>query len=517
MKKLMSLLLALIMLLGVMPALAETAEPYEMTIWMPMNHSTFMTSYDEVKCVQEIAAKTGVKVSFIHPTVGQETENFNIMVASGEYPDAIYTRWNNYPGGLNKAVSDGLLIKLDEYADSMPNLLNVFAENPELKRQASLDDGSLAWFPAATTDYHRRAFNGVLVRQDWLDKLGLSMPTTIDEFKAMLVAFTTQDPNGNGEADELGIIDRQQDVVNMLNLLAGAWGVRDSWQVDPDTGKIAYGPILPGYKDYLQTMHEWYEEGLIDKEFASTDAKMKTAKITASNAGVFQGNTADFEKYMRLLQEENPDVQFAGMPYLVGPAGKDYATDENRVRLVWGQGIGVTTSCKNVPAVLKFLDYGYSPEGYEYYGWGIEGESYTKENGEYQLTEVITNDPDKLPTTSAIVRFAFGNNGFAKLHNIDFWRATELNNQPSRDANEMWFGADNTLLLPLLNLTDEESDQLASIMNEVDTYNDEMFVKFIIGSEPIENFDRFVETIKAMGIEEATAIEQAAYDRYATK
>ena len=333
----------------------------------------------------------------------------------------------------------------------------------------------------------------------------------------MLVAFTTQDPNGNGEADELGIIDRQKEVVNMLNLLAGAWGVRDSWQIDPETGKIAFGPIMPAYKDYLQEMHTWYEEGLIDKEFASTDSKMYTAKITSSQAGVFQGNTADFEKYVLLLQDEYPDIEFVGVPYLTGPAGKDYATDENRVRLVWGQGVGVTTGCKNIPAVLKFLDYGYSPEGYEYYGWGIEGESYTKENGEYKLTDVITNDPDKLPTTSAIVRYAFGNNGFAKLHNIEFWRATELNNQPSRDANEMWFNANNDLLLPLLNLTDTESDTVASIMNEVNTYCDEMFVKFIVGSESLDNFDQYVNTIVGMGIEEATAIEQAAYDRYATK
>ena len=519
MKRFLSLLLVLTLMLGVccLPVLAQADEaPYEMTIWMPMVHSSFMTTYDDVKCVQLIGEKTGVKVSFIHPTIAQN-EAFNIMVASRDYPDAIYYRWSTYPGGLTKAVADGLLIKLDDYKEYMPNLMRVFEENPELKRQALLDDGSLAWFPAATTSYLRRAFNGILIRQDWLDKLGLKMPTTIDELKETLIAFKTQDPNGNGEADEIGLISNQSEVVNTLNLLGGAWGVRDSWQIDPETGKIAYGPVLPAYKEYLKTMHEWYEEGLIDKEFAATDSNMYTAKVTSSQAGIYQGNTATFEQHTRLMEEAVPEVNLQGMPYLIGPAGKDYSSDENRVRLVWGQGVGVTTGCKNIPAVVKFLDYGYSDEGYMAYGWGVEGESYTMENGVPTLTEVITNDPDKLATTQAIVRYAFGNNGFAKLHNIDFWKATELNFRGSKEANALWYEADNGLLLPLLNLTEEEGREVASIMNEVTTYYNEMFMKFIIGTESLDNFDRYVETIKSMGLEQATAIEQAAYDRYASK
>ncbi len=515
MKRTLSLFLVLALVLG-MCLTANAEDTYEMSLWMPLLDSSFMSTYDDMRCVQVIGEKTGVKVSFIHPTISQG-EAFNIMVASGEYPDAVYYRWSDYPGGLTKAVADGLLIKLDDYKEYIPNLLRVLEENPELARQAMLDDGSLAWFPAATSSYLRRAFNGILIRQDWLDKLGLAMPTTIDELKNVLVAFKTQDPNGNGEADELGLISVQSDKVNTMNLLSGAWGVRDSWQIDPETGKIAYGPILPGYKDYLATMNEWYKEGLIDPEFAATDSKMYTAKITASQAGIYMGNDGQIEQHTLLIQDAVPEVQLAGMPYLVGPAGKDYSTDENRVRLVWGQGVGVTTGCKNIPAVLTFLDYGYSDEGYMAYGWGVEGESYTMEDGKPVLTEAITNDPDKLASTQAIRRYAFGNNGFAKLHNIDFWKATELNFPGASEANELWFGADNTLLLPLLNLTEEESRQVSSIMNEVTTYFNEMSIKFIMGTEPIENFDRFVSTIQGMGIEEATAIEQAAYDRYATK
>ena len=509
----LSLCVSLLLPLG---ALAEkTEEPYEMTIWMPFLHSAFMSSYDEVKCVQEIAAKTNVKVKFVHPPVGQETEAFNVMVASGDYPDAIYYRWSDYPGGLTKAIQDGLLISLTPYEEQLPNLMAMFKEYPEIDVQARLDDKTLPWMPAAANDLRRRAFAGTLVRQDWLDKLNLKMPTTVDEFKAMLVAFKTGDPNGNGQADEIGLVDDK--TAAFIKSLSTAWGIRDKWMIDPATGKVTYGPIQSAFKDYLKTMNEWYAQGLIDPEFASVDSKMRDAKISSSTAGVFYGNTATFEKFVKLIVGEVPEVDWEGMPYLLGPAGVDYAYDENRVRLVWGQGVGVTTGCKNVEAVLRFLDYAYSKEGYDYYGWGIEGESYTKENGVYTLTEAITNSPDGLPTTSAIVRYAFGNNGFAKVHNFDFWKATELNNKAAVDANELWFTADNTLLLPLLNLTETESKKLAAIMNEVDTYFNENFFRFIMGTESLDNFDKFVSTIKQMGIDDAIAIQQGAYERYLSK
>lgn len=517
-KRGLSLLLMLCLVCSLLPiaALAESGEEvYEMTIWMPFNHSDILRSYDEVKAVQEIAEKTGVKVTFIHPPVGQQVEAFNVMVASGDYPDAIYYRWSDYPGGLTKAIEDGLLIDLTPYEDQLPNLMSVFEENPIIDAQARLDDGRLPWMPAAATELRRRAFAGVIIRQDWLDALSLEMPTTIDEFKEVLVAFKNSDPNGNGEADEVGLVDEK--TAPFIKALGTAWGVRDKWMIDPETGKITYGPIQPAYKDYLATMNEWYAEGLIDPEFASVDTKMRESKIASGIAGVYYGNTANFEKFTNLMIDETPEVDWEGMPYLIGPAGKDYAYDENRVRLVWGQGVGVTTGSKNVEAVLRFLDYGYSPEGYDYYGWGIEGESYTIENGEYKLTDIITNDPDGLASTGAIMRYSFGNNGFAKVHNYEFWKATELNNQPAVDANELWYTADNSLLLPLLNLTESESKQLASIMNEVETYYEENFFKFIMGTESLDNFDKYVETIQQMGIEEAIAIQQAAYDRYMSK
>ncbi|MDR3120434.1 MAG: extracellular solute-binding protein, partial [Clostridiales bacterium] len=409
---------------------AAAGEVYNMTLYMPLLGSNVIASHAEVKAANIIAERTGVSIEWIHPPIGQETETFNIMVASGDYPDAIYHRWSSYPGGATKAIADNFLLALDPYKDQLVNLNSLFAQIPDIERQIKLDDGRLPYMPAAANDLRRRAFDGYLIRQDWLDRLKLSMPTTLAEFHDTLLAFKTDDPNGNGEADEIPLSTDKS--AGYLRSLASSWGVRDSFQLDPATGKVAYGPTMPGFQEFLAEMSKWYAEGLIDSEFASIDSKMMDSKITGDQVGTFRGNTASFEKYMNLMEDSIPDVMWRGVPFPKDTAGKDYAYDENRVRLVWGQGVGVTTGSKNPEAVLRFLDYGYSPEGYDFYGWGVEGESYTKEGGEYKLTDTITNDPEKLPTTTAILRYAFGNNGFAKVHNFDFWSATELNNEPAK-------------------------------------------------------------------------------------
>ncbi|MDR3121490.1 MAG: hypothetical protein LBU58_09205, partial [Clostridiales bacterium] len=83
-----------------------------------------------------------------------------------------------------------------------------------------------------------------------------------------------------------------------------------------------------------------------------------------------------------------------------------------------------------------------------------------------------------------------------------------------KSANEIWFKADNALLLPLLSLTEDESVEYANIMNEVTTLFDETFFKIVMGVESADNYSRFIETANQMGIDRAIAFQQAAYDRY---
>ncbi|WP_178075896.1 hypothetical protein [Paenibacillus oralis] len=167
---------------------------------------------------------------------------------------------------------------MNDYLDHAPNLKKLLDDHPEWRKMASTDNGDLIGFPFIREDVTQQVFLGPAIRKDWLDKLNLSVPTTIDEWYTVLKAFKEQDPNENGEADEIPILIPAGELA-----FAGAFGTPNDFYRENDT--VKYGPIEPGFKEYLATMNQWYNEGLLDKDFATTDAKMTDAKITGNQVG----------------------------------------------------------------------------------------------------------------------------------------------------------------------------------------------------------------------------------------
>lgn len=178
----------------------------KLTYWVA-NHSAAssqMKTYAEMGMYKELEKTTGVKVEFQHPPleVPQAQEQFNLMIATNELPDVIEASWGTtsgavirYPGGPEKAILDKKIIKLNDLIDKYaPNLTKLLAAHPDWKKQISTDEGSIYAFPFLRGDDKVRVFFGPSIRQDWLDKLGLKMPTTIDEWYTVLKAFKEKDP-----------------------------------------------------------------------------------------------------------------------------------------------------------------------------------------------------------------------------------------------------------------------------------------------------------------------------------
>ena len=113
-------------------------EPRELTIWEGLwyNAAVSVSSLAETPLYQEVMRRTGVDVTWIHPAQGQGQESFNLMIASNDLPDMIYAQWSNsYPGGPEKAIADGVIIRLNDVMDDhAPNLSALFAKNPECTR-----------------------------------------------------------------------------------------------------------------------------------------------------------------------------------------------------------------------------------------------------------------------------------------------------------------------------------------------------------------------------------------------
>jgi putative aldouronate transport system substrate-binding protein len=488
-------------------------EPAALT-WYTNGKTTakLIKSLNDMESYKEIQKRTNTKITFQEAA---DNTQFNIMLASGTYPDIMYVP-GNYPGGLTKLVEDGVVIKLNDLIDKhAPNFKKILDENPNVKKQIMLDDGTIAKFPEIALDLRRNAWSGHLIRQDWLDKVGMKAPVTIDDWYQVLKAFKEKDPNGNGKADEIPLGDTSN--TGSLNSFSNAFGVLFGFQLQAGTGKITYGPYEPAFKDYLRTMRKWYQEGLFDSEFAATDQKAFDAKFANNTIGAYGGTITGINSYKDVLKSTVPDFNLIGVTPPIGPAGKPYSQSTRLVQNVPLEGVTISSQCKDPVAAVKLLDFMIGPEGSDLQNWGIEGVTYTVENGQKKYTDLIFKNPDGHLPRDIIYKYAHPTNGMAQVFDFNAWAAFELLQPEQAKANERWFKADPGLLLPPLQFKGNESQEISSIMSEVDTYVKEMRVKFVMGNEPIDGFDKFQSTLKKMNIETAMKHYQAAYDRYQAK
>ncbi|WP_338130674.1 hypothetical protein [Cohnella ginsengisoli] len=335
------------------------------------------------------------------------------------------------------------------------------------------------------------------------------MPTTLAEWEAVLTAFRDEDPNGNGKKDEIPYLFSIADM-DFNHLFVGAWGIASDFY--NDGGTVKYGPIEPPFKDFLATMAKWYKEGLIDQDYATTDGKLKDAKVTNNQLGALSTYPGSgISRYTSLTKTSTPSFQLVGAPYPGLKAG-DKVMGQYTMPFT-GIGAAITTSAQHPEEIVKWLDYKYGEAGHMLFNFGIEGESYTMDNGYPKYTDLIMNNPDKLPVTQAMAKYFLASfNGPIvqdKRYIEQYFTMPE-----QREAQQAWSQADHSKEMPLVTLTADESSKTSSIMNDVKTYRDEMINKFIMGTEPIDNFDKFVDTIKGMGIDEAIKVRQAALDRF---
>ncbi len=481
--------------------------------WAPMaaQAAATMKSYNEIETYKELEQITGVKVDFQHPPQGQEAEQFSLMISADKLPDVIEYTWNLYPGGPEKALKDGKIIDLkdliEEYA---PNFKKILDENPESKKQLMTDDGSIIAFPFIRSVDEHRIFYGPVVRQDWLDYLKLDKPETLDEWYSVLKAFKEGDPNQNGKADEIPLYI-SEDNVTLSHMFIGAFGIANGFY--QENGVVKYGPVQPEYKEFLAYMNKLYTDGLLDKDFAVTDGKIFDAKMTGNQVGAAPLYVVGgLGKYMNLMTEKQPEFKLEGIGYPVKNKGEKPQFGQRDYALT-GHGAAISSSNKNIVETVKWLDFAYSEEGNLLFNFGKEGVSYTMEDGLPKYLPEVLKDPNGLPLQQSQAKHNRSNWNGPFVSDV---RNTKqgIDTPEMENAKKLWSVPTGEKQMPLVTPSREESSKYSSIMTDINTYKSEMYVKFIIGTESLDQFDKFVKTLESMGIAEATQIQQAALDRY---
>jgi putative aldouronate transport system substrate-binding protein len=489
-------------------------EPVKASFWTPLNPNAMavVKNMGELPMIQEWEKKTNVKFTFQHPS-GSSTpdvvQQYGVMIASNNLPDAMLWNWNNVQGGTSKMFNDGTIIKLNELIDKhAPNLKKILNDNPQVAKQIKADNGDIYTLPHLRVGQHGqyKTFSGLIIRQDWLDELGLKQPETVAEWETVLKAFKEKKnalPFTSNKNNPLAQFD-----------IAGAYGVSNSFYLN--NGKVVFGPAQPAFKDYLTTMQRWYKEGLIDPDFASNDSKTMDAKVSSGKAGAFFGYIGgSIGTLLPALQKTEPKANLVAAQYPVLNKGEE----PKFVQASWeydNVGTVITKSNKNPAEIVKALDYLYSEEGALLKNFGIEGQTYKMVNGQPQYTDLILKNPDSLPLGQAMAKYFIANYSFTGVdddrYNDQYYQLPQ-----QKDAVKTFTKyAKNaySVIMPPVSLTTEEAKESSKILTEVNTYLNEQLTKMVMGAEKVESYGKVIDQIKKMNIDRAVEIQQAAVDRY---
>lgn len=484
--------------------LPVTDKPVTLTVWRGFS-STIMQGLDESEVFKEMEKRTGVKLEFIYPTVGQEADNFNLRIASNDLPH-IFSMPPNYKGGYQKAIMDGIYLDLTPYYDKglMPNIKFLRDNNPSINRDFIDDSGKMGALPMIDI-IPSDPWSGLWVRQDWVDELGLQLPKTIDDWDKMLRAMKA----AKGVAP-LAMNVTQWYGVATNYMFVGSYEAGYEW-INKD-GVALYGPIQPGYQSWLKKMNEWYNDGLLDPDFATRDYESYNANIATGKIGGF--GLAYGELGQIIKTGTAAEAKFKLTPVLQPTSYEGQVIhlhqDNSTVRL---DREFLTTKLKDdgldeIAAMYK--DYWYSQDGGDLCSYGPENVSYKwNADGTYSWIYPRLTNTEGLDFWTLYPLF--------KLHNWSYLRdSSSYENAPEvNQCIQLWDTQDSDWLVPdNISPTPEESTELAAIMTDINTYRDEMTLKFINGQEPLTNFDQFVTKIKSMNVDKAAELKTASITRY---
>jgi len=289
--------------------------------------------WNDILFFQEMEKLTNVKVQWTMIPAASQVEKINLLIASRDYPDIFYHAFPNVGLPMNLAKQNVIVPLdplMDRYLFQYKAMLDRF---PELKPYVTNPDGKVY----GVAQYRNMldinsCGNRVYIQTDWLKKLGLKMPETVDEFYTVLQAFKTRDPNGNGKADEIPLslqVGTNNDISHWIQLF-GPWGVVYGNMVQD--GKVVSGYMQPGFKEGLKVFNRLYKAGLLDPEsFVQTNEKMR-AKATVNDTltlGVFHAYVSWLvvnEKHSLYYTNytdgiPNPNYVYDVLPPLKGTSG----------------------------------------------------------------------------------------------------------------------------------------------------------------------------------------------------
>lgn len=473
-------------------------DPYDMVDYPYISEEDFFWNV--------LTEKTGVTLKNFGPTPEAYVfdEDFLVMLLSMDLPDLLMANWVEYPGGPSAAIEEGYIISLNDYAEYMPNLMAYLDANPDIANMVTLDDGTLFCFPFIR-DIGMQVETGAAIRQDWLDAQNLAVPATIEEWHDTLAALK----KAYNLSAPLTFESRWLFQEYALTPISSAYETTYPFYVAD--GEVHFGPMEDSYREFIATLAQWYEEGLIDPDMPTVDKSTVTSKMAGGESAVTINQLSKMTSC--ITSNEGTDYALTPLPSAVLNRGDVPGMSHFRNAYDGSYSISVSTSCKDIEAACRFLDYAYSEEGSMLFNYGTEGVSYNLDtDGNVVFTDVILNN-ESVSASSARNAYAHYNN----------WGMVEREyslqlDEVSRAIQSGWYANMEDYAYPTVNYTVEEQEVLTNYWTNIDDYCREMILKFVIGSESMDNWDNFVSQLQTTyHVDEVLQVKRDAYNRYSSK
>ena len=477
----------------------------------PMSGQMNMSTYGDFETIAAGTEYIGVTPQWQSLSQMSGDTQFNLIMASGDYPDVIAATDKYYVGGLTKAYEDDVIIQLDDYiADNMPEYWNLVQEDETLRRAVTTDDGTyLAWYSV----FDKTIVNeGYFIRKDWCDKVNMDIPTSIDELNEFAYAIQS----------ELSL----ESVLLMgegLDTLCTAWGIGGSTGTAASGSGFAYhreGDQLVAditsqtYRDYVEQLHQWYDDGIVSQNFSELDTSNMSGVMERELANNRTAIANTMVNSMDNLFNEDPDFELAAMVVTVD--GGNIHTGQGERQF---DSCSISTQCdpELIPYIMGWMNYWYTEEGAMAGCYGVEGLDYEQDaDGTIRYLENITENELGYPPMLFSRARCFSGAAFGLMYQD---RTVPFFTEAQTDSINTWTSrTDDLNAVPKsLSLNVEESEVVALYATDLATYISEEIPKFVTGDRSFDTWDDFMADCEGMHVDELVAAYQGAYDRYFEK
>lgn len=497
--------------------------------------SALSKGYEKNEVLNKLQEEAGIKINWnvMSDSLGEQV---NVRIAGGELPDAFMgVGFNNYD--LTNYGSDGTFIDLTPYLteEYMPNLTKILEENPDIKSAITMSDGCIYGLPAgekmgtagigAEEDYSIYTIPQFsMINKAWLDELGLSVPTTLDELHEALVAFKENDMSakyyGNDPGSTIPMSTGFDQWCWGQNIFYAGFGftnwpndVINDLVLNPD-GKVEFVCASDNYRKALTYFHDWYAEGLMDQEIFSQSDTQLISKCSQGYVGV-----STWWYIEELMGDYADDYVF--LPILDGPDGTHNVTVRTGGATNSGN-LSITSECESPANLLKFFDQWYNPETVMQLQYGPIGTYFTEQDAD-GVWQSITDEEskEKFGKSAGELKSEYEVYG-PKLILSDYYSTTfkmeDRAIERLTDLNDFWMPyVNSTVTYPVdCVFTEEELDTIDMYKTDFEnTVAEQEGLWLKEGGPDDAEWDSYVAKLnESCGMEELLGVYQAAYDRY---